>query len=872
MENEQAPARFPLDGALVPALLLLVARELALFDPPRELAWQLFHDLKDRFLPAWLAPLLPRPYPVLFDDPVGLALAAVATGLAAAYALAALLGAAPRVRAAILGAAAFALVALPTAAAIALGVATGRPYGHDGGVVQLPLALDRVLAGQTPYGADYSDSILGWQSRSSVFWASFGGNPIVRHHWYLPGMHLVMLPVYLLGRGLHVSFDPRLVTLAGFVAAALLAPRLVEGTAGRLAAAALVAVSPFVVWHQIFGTNDVLSAVPLLLAALLATRGRRDAAAVMIGVAASIKQLAWPFVPFFIVHLSGVASFREMPSRRGLARLARPAAIAGAVLLAIVAPVAALDVRAFVDDIFRYQIGSPGSEQYLLGGSPGFGIANLLIYTARVRSLTEYYPFHRFYLLFVPIGLLLLRYQMRARTLGAVLVAGSAALLTSLYFSRIPNPNYPILAALLLPLGVLMDRRIPADAAATPLALLLLAVEVATRDPLQATWGDARLADATLGIPTWLRPDPAGPRWRDPLSTGLSGLLAGVAIVYLLAALSGLPRRWRLVLVAMAATIAVALPTFVVARVGLDAGVRRAQDPWYVATLRSREAPGPGVWAERPGYKPTPVVESWTSSWRRDPPRAIAQRPPSPGAFALGKLMRGLGLRDPRVLSMIAAVLAALIAAALVRPDSRPLVVSVLLLAPAGALGVVLGAGDAVPLAFVLAAWLTARRSSWAAGALLGAGGAAAPEALLLRPTAAGEPLPRHWALAVALGFVAVSLPLAVPFLGEFLHWVSATPVLYPGVGLSNLMYYRPVEPTVPMAVWRIAAPTALLALAFALGRSLRARSQPLAAAGTLWASAIFLLPSVPAHAVAIPIALLTVATVAEHPSAQPCS
>lgn len=857
MEEGQS-ARFPLDGALVPSLLLLIARDLALYDPPRELAWQLFHELKDTPRPAWLALLLPRPYPTLFDDPIGLALAAAATGLAAAYALAALLGAAPRWRAAILGAAAFVLIAVPTAAVIALGVATGRPYGHDGGVVQLPLALDRVLAGRSPYGADYSNTILGWQSRSSVFWAPLGGNPIIHHHWYLPGMHLVMLPAYLLSRALVGFFDARLVTFAGFVAAALLAPRLVEGAEARLAAAALFAVSPFVFWHQVFGTNDVLSAVPLLLAAILAAKGRRDAAAVMVGVAASVKQLAWPFVPFFVVHLSGTASFREMVSRRGLGRLARPAAVVGAVLFAIVAPVAALDVRAFVDDIFRYQVGSPGSEQYPLGGTPGFGIANLLIYSGRVGSLAEYFPFQRFYLLLVPVGLLLLRHQLRTRTLGSVFVCGSAALLASLYLSRIVNPNYLILAALLLPLGMLMDRRLPADLAVAPLALLLTAVEVSLRGPFATTWADAQASGATLGLPAWLLPDPAGPRWRDPLSTGLSGLLAGMAVVYLLAGLAGVGRRGRLALVATAGAFAIALPTFVVAHVGIETGLRRAQDPWYVEALGSREAPGPGVWAERPGYTPTPVIEAWTSSWRRDPPRRIADPPPSPASFALGRLARELGLRDPRAITVVALLLASLAAAWLVGREARPLATSVLLLVPAGALGVVFGAGDAVPLACVLAAWLAARRSSGAAGALLGAGGGAAPQALLLWPFATAEPRRGRWMLAIAAGFAVVSLPLALPFFGEFLRWALAALPLHPGVGLSNLLYYRPVEPETPMAVWRLAAPVALLALAFALDRSKRARAQPLAAAGALWAVAIFLLPSVPAHAVAAPIGLLT--------------
>ncbi|HVD76376.1 MAG TPA: hypothetical protein VNH43_02150, partial [Vicinamibacteria bacterium] len=131
----------------------------------------------------------------MFDrDPVAMLLASFAVGLAAVYFVAAMTGARARVRATLLATAAVILVALPTLAFIAMGAATGRPYGQDGGVVQLPLALDRLLEGESPYGADYSDSMLGKQARASDFWAPYGGNPILRHHAYLPGTHLIMMP------------------------------------------------------------------------------------------------------------------------------------------------------------------------------------------------------------------------------------------------------------------------------------------------------------------------------------------------------------------------------------------------------------------------------------------------------------------------------------------------------------------------------------------------------------------------------------------------------------------------------------------------------------------------------------------------------
>jgi uncharacterized membrane protein len=192
-------------------------------------------------------------------------------------------------------------------------------------------------------------------------------------------MHLLMALPYLLFRGLFGFFDTRLVTLAAYGVAIVLVTRLLDDPDLKLAAAAIFAVNPFVYWQQIFGTNDVLSAVPLLLAAILAGRRHADAAAAMVGLSCAVKQLAWPFAPFFLVYLAGATSLRDLTTRGRLARLLRPTLIAGAVFGAIVLPVAALDTRAFVADIFSYQTGGPGSEQYPLGGTPGFGFANLLI-------------------------------------------------------------------------------------------------------------------------------------------------------------------------------------------------------------------------------------------------------------------------------------------------------------------------------------------------------------------------------------------------------------------------------------------------------------------------------------------------------------
>src|SRR5205085_5415740 len=96
-------------------------------------------------------------------DPGALALASLAVALAAIYLAGAALGKGTAFRAGVLALASLTIVVLPTSAFMTMGYVTGRPYGQDGGVVQLPLAMDRIVSGRSPYDSDYSGTILGQQ-------------------------------------------------------------------------------------------------------------------------------------------------------------------------------------------------------------------------------------------------------------------------------------------------------------------------------------------------------------------------------------------------------------------------------------------------------------------------------------------------------------------------------------------------------------------------------------------------------------------------------------------------------------------------------------------------------------------------------------
>jgi hypothetical protein len=682
--------RLPLDAAVVPGLLLLVARDLLAYDPPRVLAWRLLHDPR-LATAAGLVPALPAE---VDRDPVALVLGALAVALALAYFVACLNAARPAVRGGLLGAGALALVVAPTLAFVAMGAATGRPYGQDGGVVQLPLAIERILDGASPYGADYSATILGRQARVSDFWSERGGNPILRHHAYLPGTHLLMLPAYLLGRAVGF-FDPRFVTLLALALAAALASRLVETPERRLSAAAVVLVNPLVYWQQIFGANDVLVVALLLVVVTLAAAGRSAAAAAALGLACATKQLAWPFAPFLLLHLSGAASMRDLAGAAGR-RLAIATSVAGAVFAAVVVPVAALDFRAFWADIVVYNVGLPGGDNYPLGGTPGFGFANLLIYLGSVASLRDHVSFAPFYLLLVPIGLLLARGQLRERTAAAALVAGGTALLLSLYFSRVVHPNYLILAATLIPVAVLMRARVPADSVVVPLLLLAVAVEVTQGSVLQAVWEDAVASRWPVHLEGFWRTlaPRAGPDLTpDPLGLLVSAIAAGLGILLLTAGVLRASPRFRMGVIGVAVVAVMIVPTVVAIRIARASGVYRAQDRWAVS-LRPDTAPGL-------------VREAWSTSFRREPPATLES---GYGGF----------VREPRLITLAMIPIAAALVYFLAAPAHRPLALGLALLAPPVVVGTIFGSGTLVVLAVLAAAWWCAARG-WTIGAVIAA-------------------------------------------------------------------------------------------------------------------------------------------------------
>ena len=768
--------------------MLAIAGDALIQGPSRALAWRLLHDPELLAAPAWLRPWLPAGAP--FDrDPLALLLGGGATLLATLYLAACLAGAGARLRASLLVCAVFLVVVLPTALHVSVGVVTGRPFGQDGGVVQLPLALERLASGQSPHGGDYSDSMLGKQSRASSFWRAYGGNPIVRHHAYLPGTHLAMAPAFLLARATGVPFDTRLVTLAALLIAALFAQGFFDAPERRLSAAALVLLNPLVYWHQAFGANDILFVALLLASAHRFQSGRRVAAGVLLGLACATKQLAWPYAPFLLLQASGAASLRDLASRETLARLRAPAVSALVAFVVVVLPVIALDPRAFFADIVAYNIGF-GGDLYPFGGTPGLGFANLLIVAGAVRTLRDSFSMTGSIALLVPLVLLLARAQLRRNDCGSAFAAGSVALLATIYFSRVPHPNYLIAPAILLPLAALLGA-LRAEGALLPLGLLALAATLVDRSPFGLVSEDALLSG-------W----PPLPVSADPIGLALAAVTAGLAVACAAAAACGASSRSLSALALFALVALVAVPTFFVARIDSRSSVVRVVEPTLAPTTEAREP--------------------WSPSFRLEP-----AGPPvasgSPAAWALSRVLGALGVRDGRLLALLASVMA-LLAAHRLAPQLAWAGLAVMALQPNATLATVFASSVFLWLAILLAALsASARGNSRAVAALAG-------PLLLLDHwlSRVGDPGPGVGLVDVAsyAGFASAPLLHALLALGGFgvaaaALWVwrraASASEIFAGLALA-LLIALVCAPSA--SAFSLCAPLALLLLAASPGSS----------------------------------------------------
>jgi hypothetical protein len=256
--------------------------------------------------------------------------------------------------------------------------------------------------------------------------------------------------------------------------------------------------------------------------------------------------------------------------------------------------------------------------------------------------------------------------------------------------------------------------------------------------------------------------------------------------------------------------------------------------------------------------------DAWSTSFRLDPPAEHAPSRPlvPPGASALAALARPLGLRDPRLLCLVALGLLAVVLAR-AGPEVRALAPGLALLLPF-ALGTVFGARSLLPAGAAAAVWaLAVHGRGRLAGVLLGAATAIDHSALVAAPLLAladpdGRARSRSVVVAAAAYAICVLPVFALDPAGAGRTYAARLLEGGPGFGLVNLAHYAgPPGLVVVLAAAAASTVVAVLAVRGAIvGR--RERAPGLAAALSLLA--LFVAPAPPVGVAALPLTLLVLA------------
>lgn len=330
---------------------------------------------------------------------------------------------------------------------------------HDGGVLQTEAAIDLLVEGRNPYSEDYRGTDVERENRASEFWRNYPAIPIVHHLPYLPFALLSALPLKLGFEAIFGYYDQRFFYLIVTALTAWLLSRMASTAERKRLLVAAVLLNPYFAPFLLEGRNDILPFFLVVLSLRLVQQRRFGWSMAVMAMACATKQFAWVFLPFYALFLAGEEAGKIPPAvlvRRGLQGWRRYAVFL-AVFCGLTLPFLLWNPSAFVDDVLLFNAG--GSEfNYPLGGTPGYGAANLVLFFQFVTTRNDFFPFIIPILVAgVPLAFVLLHLQRRMNRASVMMAAGSVTLLVILFFSRLFHDNHLGLVLMWLTVAVLAD-------------------------------------------------------------------------------------------------------------------------------------------------------------------------------------------------------------------------------------------------------------------------------------------------------------------------------------------------------------------------------------------------------------------------------
>lgn len=305
-------------------------------------------------------------------------------------------------------------------------------FAHDGGVILTEEAVKYFLSGKNPYEEDYYGTAL--EDYYTVYKLGDIRNSVIQHYTYLPLTFILPLPFYILSKAILGWFDMRFIYLLMFILSLLILPRLTDSNQNKALLLTIFALNPLFTNFIATGRNDVFLLFWIILSVFFLTLDKPRTASAFLGFACVSKLTALCLIPFFLTYLLNKDS-ESVPFTQKISFVFKQAYPLVLIIVIFILPFLIWDVHSFREDILNWD------EAYPLGGTPGFGFANLLLYTG--YSKNDYFPFKYLQLILgLPLLYFLLKRQLKNNTINLMLVNYGFLSLTLLYFSRFLHDNY----------------------------------------------------------------------------------------------------------------------------------------------------------------------------------------------------------------------------------------------------------------------------------------------------------------------------------------------------------------------------------------------------------------------------------------------
>jgi hypothetical protein len=323
------------------------------------------------------------------------------------------------------------LVILPTVLAIAVRSQSEPHHCVHDGLIQSEEAARFTWHAQNPYTADYtSTSMSDWDFQVG----DLTENPALYHYPYMPLTFLLPLPVHWLGEQVLDWFDHRVIYLLLYAGLIAIGGRLAAPPYDRQMLRIVLALNPLLTVYLVEGRNDILVLFWIVVTLALLQQGRNCWSAVTFALACATKQLAWFFVPFYMLYVAGQGS----PAER-VRRVRKPLLVLAGGLAVSVLPWLLWGPRAFIEDTLMFQSGTL-ADSYPING---YGISMLMLAWGIVDSHTASFPFGVLQVLVgIPLLIVFLRRQWHSNDLQTALVHFWLLLAAVSFLGRAFNENY----------------------------------------------------------------------------------------------------------------------------------------------------------------------------------------------------------------------------------------------------------------------------------------------------------------------------------------------------------------------------------------------------------------------------------------------